>query len=166
MIHVGNRHFKEYIKNIYIELAARHKGMGREAAANKFEDQLMDDFNVFSWMLESVFPNTKFNGEHYEFITNDNESHVHRTDSTKEINVGRITFVFNPKSCSFNVFFENKDFRHGQIDLRGVIGCTGGFNGEPSSKIVDIGISGVLMEYYAFAKISDHNTTLKGIFWN
>jgi hypothetical protein len=116
----------------------------------------MEDANLLTYILNSTYSNTKCVDDEYWFITKDDFFH---TDiETKEVyQCGAMTLKFN-KDFSVHVSFDNKNFKHGQIsNENGTIKCYGGFKQFPQS-MLEIGFTGMLMDIYNFARVSNHDT--------
>jgi len=161
---IRSKHFKKYIEDMYVGCMAQTKGIEESVARVKFQDTFMDDFNILNWILPSTYPNTIRDGDSYSFIT-DNMIHTDINKAHLSIDVGRMTFKIN-KDYTENISFENKEFMHGQVyEHDGHIRCYGGFGTGFAQKLCDIGLSGALMEVYNFARVSDHNTKVKGVAW-
>ena len=159
---IRSNHFKNYCADVYVKCCSMH-GMSNRAAADKWNEEIFRDYTNLSWILSSVFPETKFNGTDYEFITSPGQIHVDKL-TKKSVDVGRITITI--KNGREYIFFENKNFRHGQVSATGAIMCYGGFGHNFSGALVQQGFSGALMEFYLFAKISDHATYVNNEAWN
>lgn len=156
-----NKHFKAWLEKVYIGCATRHKGIDESAARTQFNDEYMEDVNMISFIMTSIFPNTFLADDgSYHFVTKDD--FVHKDiESGEEYHPGRMTLWidnrFNPK-----ISFDDKRFQHGQVADDGHIICWGGMTPFPNA-FCEIGLSGALMEMYNFARVSNHDTRMKEI---
>ena len=158
-----------WVENKYIECYAIGGGLSEQQARDKFKDTFYEDYNLLSWIITSLFPNTKAVGDDYHFITDDfihkilvdksNHDHHGAKRPINEINVGRMTCKLN--NCLANITFDMKGFRHGHCssDFSGVITCYGSY--KPfHENVCSIGFSSALMDVYNFAKVSKYYTVV------
>lgn len=158
---IRSNHFREYCKNIYIYCCSLN-GMDAVEASNKWEEEIYQDFNNLSWILDSLFPNSRPSGQDYHFIT-DPINHIDK-NTKREIPMGKVTIKI--EKGRERIYFENPDFKHGQVGVEGYVRCYGTFGHNFSQALMKIGFSGALTEFYNFSRISDHGTWYKGQPWN
>lgn len=166
---VRNKHFKEYLKNLYVKMMARHKSKTEAEALALFEDEYFNDLNMMIFVLESTFPNTKRVDDTYHFITKDDFIHTD-IKTGKVYPCGALTFHIDANLIE-RLSFDNPWFHHGQIRTKkdgylenevGQVSCWGGFEHHGIGQMFcNIGLSGMLMDMYNFARVSDHNTYME-----
>lgn len=151
-----NKHFKAWIEKIYVGCHAMHKGMPEPEARAKFENEYLDDANMLVFILNSTFPNTKRVDDEYHFITKDD--FVHKDIATGQTyNPGAMTLKISPNYEAL-LSFENRTFRHGHADpVSGAVICYGWY-AHFSQSLCDIGLSGALMDFYNFGRVSKHDS--------
>lgn len=171
---IRNPHFKEYIEKIYIKAHAQAKGMSEQAARDKFKDSILDDYNMLSWILDSVFVNTKREGDMYKFITEPmTHNYISEAGNGKDYNgqkiingefpVGRMIFWVDDALKEHFAFPDEPRFHHGHIyPSDGRISCYGGYNNF-EYEVTSAGISGALMSMYNFGRVSRHSTKFDGM---
>ena len=156
---IRNRHFKEYVESIVSYCYQTERGLTDAQARAIFKDTFYDDFNMLSFILQSVYPNTRREGDKYLFIT---EAMIH-TDIAAKIkgDVGRMTLEI--KGNKGNITYENKEFKSGHIDNgTGIVTCYGDYR-HFSSNVTEIGFAGAIMDCYNFARVSKYHTCWGGI---
>ena len=154
-----NKHFKAYLESLYIKMAARHLGLDGSAARIKFEDEYMEDVNMITFVINSTFPNTKPVGDVYHFITKDEFIHTD-IKTGQAYPCGAFTFYIDDNLREI-LSFDNKLFHHGQVNEYGRVICWGGFEQHSIGEMfVQIGLSGMLMGMYNFARVSNHDTRM------
>lgn len=155
-----NKHFKAYLEKLYIRMAQRHLSITEEAARIKFNDEYMEDIDMINFVINSTYPNTKPVDDHYEFITKDEFFHT-RIDTGQEYPCGRMTLRITDQLHE-HISFDNPKFVHGQVMEDGRIACWGGFtNRGLGLMFINTGLSGMLMDLYNFARVSNHDTYMK-----
>lgn len=147
-------HFRAYCEKIYIWAGKTTHAMSEAQARDKFNEALYDDFNTLTHIVDSLFPNSRRDGEDYLFITGDIE-HTHIGSKITE-NVGRCTLKIDERAQP-HFTFENEKFIHGHL-YGTQPSCWGGY--VPfSENVCKIGFSGALMDMYNFACYSAYSTT-------
>lgn len=155
-----NKHFKAYIEKLYIQMAQRHLALSEEAARIRFNDEYMEDINMITFVINSTYPNTRAVDDKYEFITKDDFVHT-RIDTGATYPCGRMTLRIND-NLHEDISFENPNFVHGQVMEDGRIACWGSFTNRGLGRMfLETGLSGMLMDLYNFARVSNHDTYMK-----
>jgi hypothetical protein len=153
------KHFQQWIEKMYVECSCRYSAISPEEALAKWKDEYYNDANMLSFIINSTFPNTKRVEDEYHFITNDNQIHTDIV-SKETFNSGITTLRIDPKKFSALLFFSNPYFHHGHVEKEtGKTLCYGGYN-EFGSSLCKIGLSGALMDWYNFSRVSSHDTRL------
>lgn len=159
-----NKHFKLYLQNLYVRMMARHKSKTEAEALAMFEDEYFNDINMMIYVLESTYPNTRRVDDIYHFITKNDFIHTD-IKTGKVYPCGAMTLYIDDKLCE-RLSFDNPLFKHGQVRDKGTYGvdagrvsCWGGFKHQGIGPMFcNIGLSGMLMDMYNFARVSDHGT--------
>lgn len=145
-------HFKKYIEDKTTLCWKTVGGVSDAVARTKFQDSFYEDFNTMKYVLDTVFPNTKFNGEDYEFITN--KVNIKDIQYDKFYEVGRM-YVTIPDTKA-RIIYKDTKFRHGSIYDHGTIHCYGNY--KPfDQNVIKIGFSGALLDTYSFGCVTKEN---------
>ena len=165
-------HFRQYVENKYVESYKAALGYSEQRARDTFKDKFYDDFITLAWILQSLFSNTKREGDNYLFIT---EPMIHvilsndggKTDyhgvkiNKNNLEVGKMTFWL--EGLTEMITFENKAFVHGHVGEGPQIGCFGGYS-RFFKELTKTGFSGALMQMYNFCRVSHYNTKMNGVY--
>lgn len=155
-----NKHFKAYLEKLYVQLAQRHLAITEAAARIKFNDEYMEDINMINFVINSTYPNTTVVDGRYHFITKDEFVHT-RTDTGVTYPCGRMTLYIDD-NLNEHFSFDNPLFVHGQITDEGRVACWGTFtNRSIGQMFINTGLSGMLMDLYNFARVSNHDTFMR-----
>lgn len=167
---IRNKHFKAYLQSLYVKMMARHQSRSEADALAMFEDEFFNDVNMITFVLESTYSNTKRVGDIYHFTTKDDFIHTD-IKTGKAFNPGAMTLYIDDDLVE-RVSFDNPKFHHGQIRDKkggyednevGRVSCWGGFKHHGIGQMFcSIGLSGMLMDMYNFARVSDHGTYMEG----
>ena len=152
---VRSKHFQAYVQDLFVGCAARTKAMAKEKALALFKDSYYEDANMLSYIINSIFPQTKPVDDIYHFITKDDFTH---TDIVSYLtwNPGAMILKID-KNYEPNFTFDNKYFKHGHVDHpQGKVNCYGGYKHFGDS-LCTIGLSGALMDMYNFGRVSKHD---------
>ena len=154
-----NKHFKAYLESLYVKMAARYLSLDENAARIKFNDEYMEDINMITFVINSTYPNTRLVDDKYHFITKDEFFHTD-IETGQVYQCGAMT-LFIDDNLRENISFDNKLFRHGQVSDSGHVICWGGFEQHSVGEMFcQIGLSGLLMGLYNFARVSNHDTRM------
>src|SRR3990167_5069238 len=138
-----NKHFRSFVESKVARAWMIEAGLSEAAAGVKFKDTLYDDFNLMSYVLENVFPNTKSDGDNYLFVSDDC---VHTDLKTKKrYNVGRVQIDVS-KGEAYIKFPDYPGFIHGHIESSsGRIHCYGNYK-RLYPNIIQIGFSSAILD--------------------
>lgn len=143
-------HFKEYVENLFVWSGKTSQAWDAQKARDMFKETYYEDFNSLFWVMENVFPNSRRNGDDYEFITGD-ITHTNIKGDGRSAVIGKFILTFNKQGPILK--FENPNFRHKHVTA-GVINCWGGYL-PSSAAIVKNGFASALMDLHNFATVSE-----------
>lgn len=148
-------HFRQYVEDVVAFCYVTQKGLSDAAARAKFKDTFYEDYNMLTYVLDNVLPNTYRDGDTYKFVSHDN--FVHKEIVKKvSYDVGRLTLEI--RKGNMYMFFGAKNFVHGHArNGDGSINCHGGY---PvfASNVCNVGFASALMEMVSFAGVSKYHT--------
>ena len=158
---IRSKHFISWYQKMYVSCVRNYRGITQQAAEVDFLDTFNQETNELNFMLNGIFSNTRYSDEDgYVFITKDD--FIHTEIKTHEIfKCGRMSMRidYSPQPI---IFFDNPNFRHGQIYRdTGKIKCWGGF--QPFADDIRLfGLATGLLNMYNFARVSNHDTVMLG----
>ncbi len=147
-------HFKEFVRDTIAYCYQTEGGLTKAQALEVFKDTFYDDFNMLSFIMDTIYPNTFREGDKYFFVTGPMEHTC--IDSGVKGPVGKMTLEI--KKNAGLITYEDKNFKSGHITEDGVVTCYNSYL-PFGSNVVKIGFSGALMDSYNFARVSRYGTT-------
>ena len=151
---VRSKQFRDYCQKVFVWAAKTTHAMSEQQAMNKFNETLYDDFNTLTWIMDTIFPHSRWNGNVFEFITDDID-HTHIGSKITE-NIGRCVMTIDERA-QMKFVFENPKLEHGHLLKNGYPECWGGYV-RFDQNVCKIGFSGALMDMYNFTRHSAYYT--------